>query len=456
MIRKTFLILTAYFMALAPARSQVLSGDRETARTRPQALTSAVLDLTWSEDPQDRPAVRNAREEQRRARDVARAAARADRMREESSNRDGQYYERGKRALDQQQWDRAIERFDAVIQQGSGHTDGALYWKAYAQNKLGQQAAALATLEDLRKSHADSRWLNDAKALEVEVRQSTGQKVSPESVGAEDLKLMAINGLMNSDPEHALPMLEKFLQGNQPLRLKERALFVLTQSRSPQAREIVGRIAKGGSNPDLQLTAVKYLGLFGGQESRQALADVYASSTDLEVKRAVLHSFMLAGDRPRVLAAAQSERVPELRLDAIQQLGLMGGQTEMWQLYQQESSVDVKEKILHSMFLGGNTEKLVEVARTEKDPALRRAAIHSLALIGKKSGDALAPLYAGEQDKDIRKEIIGALFLQGNAHALVEIARKETDPELKKQAVSKLSLMHSKEGADYLMELLNK
>ena len=36
------------------------------------------------------------------------------------------------------------------------------------------------------------------------------------------------------------------------------------------------------------------------------------------------------------------------------------------------------------------------------------------------------------------------------------IARSEKDPELKKTAVSKLALMNSKEGNDYLMEILQK
>ena len=44
----------------------------------------------------------------------------------------------------------------------------------------------------------------------------------------------------------------------------------------------------------------------------------------------------------------------------------------------------------------------------------------------------------------------------GRSKALVAVARSEKDVELKKTAVSKLSLMHSKEGTDYLMELLQK
>ena len=72
------------------------------------------------------------------------------------------------------------------------------------------------------------------------------QKVNPDSEPDEDLKLMALNGLMNSDPERAIPMLEKFLQGNQSPKLKERALFVLAQNDSAKGRQILSQIARGG------------------------------------------------------------------------------------------------------------------------------------------------------------------------------------------------------------------
>jgi hypothetical protein len=52
--------------------------------------------------------------------------------------------------------------------------------------------------------------------------------------------------------------------------------------------------------------------------------------------------------------------------------------------------------------------------------------------------------------------VLNAYFIGGNAHALVAAAKSEKDPELRKRAVEKLSLMNSKEGSEYLMELLNK
>jgi hypothetical protein len=374
-----------------------------------------------------------------------------------SGDEETQLYERGTQALDERRWDRAEALLDDVIKLKGRRTDGALYWKAYAKNKQGQRAEALATLAALRSGHPQSRWLKEAAALELEVRQASGQSVSPEKTGDEELKLIAINSLLHSDAEKALPMLEKFLQGSQPPKLKERALFVLSQSGSPRGREIVAGIARGNANPELQMQALKYLGLFGGKESRQVLADIYGSSASVEVKKAILRSFMVAGERERVFAAAKGETVPELRREAIRQLGVMGAQAEIWQLYQSETAAENKKELLRSMFISGNAEKLLELARTEKDAGLRRSAIHNLGVMNSaKSQEALVSMYANEKEIDIRKEILQALFLQQNANALVEIARKETDPELKKQAVQKLSLMNSKEGTEYLMELLNK
>jgi len=366
-------------------------------------------------------------------------------------------YAKGESAIDARRWDAAVEAFGEAAAENGARADGALYWKAYALNKLGRREEALTALGRLRQAYANSRWLDDAKALELEVHQASGQKVNPDAEPDEELKLMALNGLMNSDPERALPMLEKFLHGNQSPQLKERALFVLAQSGSPKAHEILAQVARGNGNPDLQMKAIHYLGIMGSKENRQILSDLYTSSNDNNVRRAILHSFMVSGDRDHLLQAAKAEKNPDLRMEAIHQLGISGGQAELWQLYGAEPSVEVKETILHSMFIGGNSDKLIEVARTEKDARLRRAAIHSLGLMGgEHTGPALVSMYSSESDPALRGEIINALFIQGNAKALVDLARKENNPEMKKAIVSKLAVMGSKEGTDYMMELLNK
>src|SRR5208337_4250962 len=260
-----------------------------------------------------------------------------------------------------------------------------------------------------------------------------------------------------TDPEQALPMLDKLLNGAQSLKLKQRALFVLSQSGSPQAHEIVVRIARGNRNPELQMKAIRDLGLFGGKESRATLEEIYKSSHDTEVKRAILQSFMVSGERARLLEVAKSEQSPELRAEAVRQLGVMGARAELYQLYQNETSSDVKRNIVQAMFVGGDVGHMLELARGEKDPGLRQQAVHNLGLMGKeKTAEALAAIYNSDKDPEIKRTVIQAFFLQGNAKPLIQIARQEKDPSLKRDAVQKLSLMRSKESTDFMMELLNK
>lgn len=372
-------------------------------------------------------------------------------------NQEDRMYEDGQRAIEEGRWQRAVERFTDLAAEKGSRADAAMYWRAYALDRMGQKAEALTTAAELIKQYPASKWLSDAKALELQVRQSAGQPVRPEAEGDEELKLLALQGLQHSDPEQAVPMIEKILQGPQSPRLKERALFVLAQSNSARARQVLANTARGAGNPDLQRKAIQYLGVHGGRENRELLAQIYDSSQDVDIKRRILRSFMVSGDRARVLAAATTETTPELRAEAVQQLGVMGAHEELWQLYQKESAVDIKRRIIQAMFVGGNVTRMSELANTEPNVDLRRAAIRNLGLMGSaKSGDMLTALYTKEKDVAIKKEIVNAFFLQNNATQLVAIARQETDPVMRKDIVGRLSHMRSKVALDYLMEILGK
>src|SRR6202040_3098686 len=84
-------------------------------------------------------------------------------------------YDAGSSAIDQHKYDDAVRYFDMVINAKSSRADGALYWKAYALNRAGKRDEALAAIAQLRRDYATSAWLNDAQALEAEVKQSNGQ-----------------------------------------------------------------------------------------------------------------------------------------------------------------------------------------------------------------------------------------------------------------------------------------
>jgi hypothetical protein len=366
-------------------------------------------------------------------------------------------YAQATQAINDANYAKAAAGFDQVAKLKGRRAEGALYWKAYAQNKQGQRNEALATIAELRRSYPQSRWLKEASALEIEIQGSQGKTVNPEAESDEDMKLIALNALMNSDEDRAVPLLEKFLKGNASPKLKDRALFVLSQSDRPEAQQLLGDVAQGKQYPDLQAKAIHYLGIQGGKRSGEQLQRVYDGVADPKLKKAVLHAFMVSGDEQRVFAIAQRETSPELKKDAIHQLGVMGAHNELRQLYKDVSTKEAKQEILHSMGIGGDTDGLIEAAKSESDPEVRAAAIHGLGINGgQRATEALGSMYAAQSDKQTKKQIVEALFIQGAAKQLVAMAKKESDPEMKKAIVGKLSIMGSREANDYLMEILNQ
>jgi hypothetical protein len=446
--------------AVALARAAAASVDVD-AIARSTREISAELAAAGLDQEASTEAARKAREQARevaaRDREVVRQSARVARDSAGWTEEDA-IYRRGTANLDAAQWAKAVETFSQIIAMKGTRTDAAMYWKAYAQYKLAQREAALSTIQELQKGFATSRWINEANALAVEIRSGVGVTNAAESDN-DELKLLALNGLMESgNVDQVVTMLEKMLKSQASPKLKKRALFVLSQSQSPKARDLLVSVAKGASNPDLQLNAIEYLGMFGGKENQQLLSDVYAATGDVAVKRSILKAYMVTGQKDRLLAAAKSETNTALRGDAIRFLGAQGASAELSQLYQTEKTPELKTALIEAFMVSGNTEKLLEVAKTETDPVIRLKAVRSLGVLGSaKTGPMLVEIYAAPgATPEVKRAAIDGLHIQGNAKALVDIARKETDPGLRKDLVSRLSTMKSKEATDFLLELLNK
>jgi hypothetical protein len=375
---------------------------------------------------------------------------------DERSEREADLYDQGTDAIDDEDWEEAVRAFARVAEMKGTRADGAVFWSAYAMKKLGRNAEALKTLDGMKKAYPKSRWLDDAKALELELRQSRGERVAPENVGDEDLKMIAINSLMNSDPEKAFPLLEKIVRGTKTSRkVRERALFVLSQSDSPRSQALLSEVARGGANADLQKEAIRYLGISGSSQSRQALNDMYASQTSISVKKEILQAFMISGDKARVVSLARAEKDSQLRAEAIRMLGIMGGRAELSAMYASETSRDAREAVIEALFLAGDTGRIGELARTEKDPHLRMEAIQKLGLMGGTAA-TLSALYASDSNVEVKEKVIEAFFLQGNARALIDLSKRETNKHLRAEALQKLSLMNDDEALEYMLQILNQ
>jgi HEAT repeat protein len=371
---------------------------------------------------------------------------------------DASLYSDGTRAINESRWQDAVGLFGRVAEMRGEHAEGALYWKAYAENKEGQQASALSTCGELRKQYAKSRWLNECGALEIEIRGKSGDPVAPQAEADENLKLLALNALMQQDQAQAVPILQKILAGNQSEELKSRALFVLAQSGSPEAQALIKQIAQGQSGPALQIKAIRMLAT-QGKRANDTLADIYQHTSDTQVKRAILQSYLVSGDPEKELAAARTETDPELVRTAVHTLGAMGAGQDLLTLYRATNNAETKADIINSFIASGHNGvgPLTEIAQSEQDGELRRKAIRNLGIAGGSSvAPALVATYQKNTDVETKKAAAQALFLANDAHDLVALARAEKDLEMKKYLVQQLSLMHSQEATDYMMEILNK
>jgi HEAT repeat protein len=453
-------------------------------------------------------------------------------------------YNSGKNAIYESNWQQALDSFSQVVKAGGAHVDEALYWQAVAQDKLGQDTAALKTIAQLKREYSRSRWVNDASALELEIQTKMGKAPNPSDQPDCELKLLAVNSLLNSDPDRAVPIIEKLLNngGNSGQcggKVLEKALFVLSQSDSQHARDLMLQIATGKLHPELQMKAIRYIGVSGNhdllmkiynestnQEAKKAalqslgisggcselltlsaserdphlvkdaihsmgiagckqqLRDLYSKSTNPETKRDILHSTIVSGDTELQERIAHSDPDPKMRVEGVKALGVSGGcnqlgsisvgekdpevvreaihamgvggcRQQLRDLYTKTSSADTKREVLHSTIVSGDTELQEQIGLNDPDPKLKVEAIKDLGISGGSSA-TLVKIYQNNPSADVRDAAMNALFIKGDAHSLVELARKETNPELKKRLVEKLSVMGNREATDYLMEILNK
>ena len=366
-------------------------------------------------------------------------------------------YSTGRRALDEGAWSEASDAFEALAAEGGSGTDRALFWLAYSQHKAAQRSQALSTLKRLTAEYPQSAWADDAKALEIEIKSAAGKVPAPEREGDDELKLYAIDGLMGADPERAVPLLLKFLGGNGSQALKERALFVLSQSELPAALAALDAVARGKQHPELQRHAIENLGITGTEAAIKTLEEIYRATASHEVKDAVLNAFVPAEAGEATLRVARGEKDGKLRSQAIQVLGVLEQTAGLRELYSSEATPALRQQVLEALAIAGDFDTLIKIARTESDALLRRGAIEGLAIVdNERVTPALVDLYRSIGDREAREEVLQSLFIREESKALLEIFRSEKDRELRKKALQFLSMMDDEEATKLLESILEQ
>ena len=255
-------------------------------------------------------------------------------------------YADGTRAMNEHRWADAVACFDRVVDSRVKRSDAALYWKAYSLDKLGSGPLAVATCNQLHSFFNGSSWNRDCDALTLNLRTDVHVQIPPVPVmppmppmGAipmyrdrendpapgsnADLKILALNSLLHRDPAQAIPLLRGILTGNQPENVKKHAIFVLAQSKSPEAQGTLHDLVMGKMGEDLQRQAIQMTAVFQGKRANDSLAEVYRATSDPQIKRSIISAFFISQDAPRMVELARNEKNLELKRTIVSQLALM-------------------------------------------------------------------------------------------------------------------------------------
>jgi hypothetical protein len=367
---------------------------------------------------------------------------------------------RAKDYIADEQWTRAVTELRAAIADPKEkNKDEALYWLAHSLNQAGDSAAAIATIRKLEQEYPSSLWIKPAGSLRLDIAVHLQRNdvlwwtaappppppappapavapttpappvppapptrvprtpkaitqppappapptpVAPTEIAPPspsipvppvpptawlpeayrpdmDLRIQALGRLMPTDASRVIPILKEIVLESADPRESSRALFVLAQSGQPEARDTVVQVAKTGPEV-VRVAAVRELGRFGGPGVADQLMQVYTSA-DLTVKVQVVSSLGLRLERSALLQIAQAEKDPHLKSMAIVTLGQAGGVDQLWTLYQ-HATPEAKRPIILGLFNARAEDALIRIADSEKDPQLRREALTRLQLLG--------------------------------------------------------------------------
>ena len=261
---------------------------------------------------------------------------------------DNSPYAAGTRAMNEHRWQDAISAFDKVIAVREKRSDAALYWKAYSLNKLQRHSDSAAICNTLHAQYSDSPWNKDCDFLSLsnpdiniklsdKITQSMNIHVNPDihidpivipNINIDiknnpDIKILALNSMLNQDPAKAIPVLRDILNGDQPIGVKKHAIFVLAQSKSPEAQAMLHDAVTGKMDPELQRQAITMMALFQGKRDDNTLAEIYRTTSDRQTKRSIISAFFITQDAAHLVELARSEKDLNLKRSIVAQLAIM-------------------------------------------------------------------------------------------------------------------------------------
>jgi HEAT repeat protein len=140
-------------------------------------------------------------------------------------------------------------------------------------------------------------------------------------------------------------------------------------------------VAKSASEPREARAAIRSLAAIG------AVAELRELGQDGKHSKELMQAFAVAGDLEGLLKIARSDPSPSLRAEAARSIGIVGGDQSrqaLRELYR-DSNAEVRKAALDGMMISGDEQGVLALYRAETDTARKRELLRMLSVMG---GDA--------------------------------------------------------------------
>jgi HEAT repeat protein len=286
-----------------------------------------------------------------------------------------------------------------------------------------------------------------------------------------DDKIAAINALIHMDSEKARPILQKVLarRDQASVCLRRKAVFLISQGEHEGAEDILLASARTDPDPEVREQAVFWLSQVGSERAVGALDSILRTSDDRRLQDKAIFA-LSQQDSPRARLAlrtfAERADAPQpLREQAIFWIGQSGGKDSeayLRQLFGRVKNEELRKKILFSvsqMEGAENAKWLVSVARDRAQPLETRKQALFWAGQGGASLADLTSLYNTMDEREMREQLIFVYSQREEPAAvdkLLEIARRDSDPELRKKALFWLGQSDDPRAAKALQDIIEQ
>jgi HEAT repeat protein len=400
-----------------------------------------------------------------------------------------QAYRAARERLNQGDYRRAAEMFAEVYRQypRSNYAAQALYYQAFALYRNGRERdmrAAEEALRELQERFADEEVAQrDAEELMARVQGALARggdaraaedvyREAQEPCGGEDeIRVAALNALLQMNSERALPILQRLLADRSDdacsVEMRRKAVFLLSQHIDEDNVDLLLDVVQHDPDAEVREQAVFWLSQVPGERTVDALENILQTSDDPELQDKAIFSLsqVQSGRAGQILRdfAMREGADPELRAQAIFWLGQSEGAESaefLRQIYTSTDDYEIKDKIIFSLSQVGGDENrtwLLDIARDANEPMeLRKKALF---WVGQTAMDVggLAELYDRMPEPELKEQVIFSLSQhEGEAAVdkLLDIARNETDTELRKKAIFWLSQVDDPRIAQLILELI--